>query len=500
MWSSGRSSPVVSSGIAKDSISPALNCGPRSSRPSSIRLQPTASDTFSSATSSTPPRRPESVRGEVLGVGDAVGEDRHLQPRRDRLAEVHVAPAERRRRPQATPRRIDRAGHDDAAADQALPVEAGVVDQRVQRAGGLVQHRPRVVEGFEAQVPARERRRVGEVRHHHVLAEDVDRDACDEAPRGLDPQAHEAASGPAVGDGFAFLDEPGIDQLPRDAGHTVAWVRPILLAMAEREIGPRNSTWRSTSRRLRCPSSSRDWERLTIMACRRRRGGTAPGVREYRGAPPSSVATSRDADPRRLIWLHTVSNGDKTHTVVSSAISRSFPSSHRSNVMKSMQNFVRATVGAVCLALSGAALADYPAKPVTLVSPYGPGGAADLAARTIAGTAPAYLGQAVLVVNRTGAAGVTGSTTVAKGKPDGYTLLLARVEIAGRGAGHQPQDPLQVGRVHIPRTPGVEPRSSSWSTRIRPSSRSTTSRRRRAAARSRATPRPAWGRSCTWPW
>ena len=95
--------------------------------------------------------------------------------------------------------------------------------------------------------------------------------------------------------------------------------------------------------------------------------------------------------------------------------------------MKSMQKFVRATVGAVCLALSGAALADYPAKPVTLVSPYGPGGAADLAARTIAGTVPPYLGQAVLVVNRTGAAGVTGSTTVAKGKPDGYTLLLARV-------------------------------------------------------------------------
>ncbi len=95
--------------------------------------------------------------------------------------------------------------------------------------------------------------------------------------------------------------------------------------------------------------------------------------------------------------------------------------------MKSMQNLVRVTVGAVCLALSGAVLADYPAKPVTLVSPYGPGGAADLAARTIAGTAPAYLGQAVLVVNRTGAAGVTGSTTVAKGRPDGYTLLLARV-------------------------------------------------------------------------
>ena len=73
------------------------------------------------------------------------------------------------------------------------------------------------------------------------------------------------------------------------------------------------------------------------------------------------------------------------------------------------------------------ALADYPTKPVTLVSPYGPGGAADLAARTVSGTAPSYLGNGILVVNRTGAAGVTGSTSVAKGRKDGYTLLLARV-------------------------------------------------------------------------
>lgn len=95
--------------------------------------------------------------------------------------------------------------------------------------------------------------------------------------------------------------------------------------------------------------------------------------------------------------------------------------------MKSMKNLVRTAAGAACLAMAGAALADYPTKPVTMVSPYGPGGAADLAARAIAGTAPAYLGHAVLVVNRTGAAGVTGSTTVAKGRKDGYTVLLARV-------------------------------------------------------------------------
>ena len=92
--------------------------------------------------------------------------------------------------------------------------------------------------------------------------------------------------------------------------------------------------------------------------------------------------------------------------------------------------FINLTIMAlICSALmmSSSAQAAYPTKPVTLVSPYGPGGAADLAARTISASAPGYLGNGILVVNRTGAAGVTGSTSVAKGKKDGYTLLLARV-------------------------------------------------------------------------
>lgn len=95
------------------------------------------------------------------------------------------------------------------------------------------------------------------------------------------------------------------------------------------------------------------------------------------------------------------------------------------------QSLTRIALGAGMLAAASLAaaptMAEYPTKPVTLVSPYGPGGAADLAARTISGTATALLGNGILVVNRTGAAGVTGSTFVAKSKPDGYTLLLARV-------------------------------------------------------------------------
>lgn len=95
-----------------------------------------------------------------------------------------------------------------------------------------------------------------------------------------------------------------------------------------------------------------------------------------------------------------------------------------------LKTVIRSSAAAFALSAGLAAApaaADYPTKPVTLVSPYGPGGAADLAARTLSATAPGYLGNGVLVVNRTGAAGVTGSTSVVKGKKDGYTLLLARV-------------------------------------------------------------------------
>ena len=78
--------------------------------------------------------------------------------------------------------------------------------------------------------------------------------------------------------------------------------------------------------------------------------------------------------------------------------------------------------------LTGPAWADgYPSKPITLVAPYGPGGASDLAARTLAASVPGYIGQPVVVINKTGAGGVTGSTYVNKRKPNGYTLLLSRI-------------------------------------------------------------------------
>jgi putative tricarboxylic transport membrane protein len=81
----------------------------------------------------------------------------------------------------------------------------------------------------------------------------------------------------------------------------------------------------------------------------------------------------------------------------------------------------------VFVAVTSTAAAQYPSKSITLVAPYGPGGASDLASRTLASVIPQYLGQPVLVINRTGAGGVTGSTFVYNSKPDGYTVMLARI-------------------------------------------------------------------------
>lgn len=97
--------------------------------------------------------------------------------------------------------------------------------------------------------------------------------------------------------------------------------------------------------------------------------------------------------------------------------------------MRLSKKFTHSVVAGAAIAVlsSTAYAADYPSKPITLVAPYSAGGASDMASRTMASVLPGYLNQPVLVVNRTGAGGVTGSTFVNKAKPDGYTLLLARI-------------------------------------------------------------------------
>jgi tripartite-type tricarboxylate transporter receptor subunit TctC len=72
---------------------------------------------------------------------------------------------------------------------------------------------------------------------------------------------------------------------------------------------------------------------------------------------------------------------------------------------------------------------NYPARPITLIVPWGAGGGTDATARIIGSLLEKDLGQPVTVVNRTGGSGVVGHAAIASAQPDGYTIGLATVEI-----------------------------------------------------------------------
>jgi tripartite-type tricarboxylate transporter receptor subunit TctC len=75
--------------------------------------------------------------------------------------------------------------------------------------------------------------------------------------------------------------------------------------------------------------------------------------------------------------------------------------------------------------LAGAALGQYPTRPVRVVVPQPPGGANDTVARVIAPALGEALGQPLVIENRPGANGNVALEFAAKAPADGYTLLLA---------------------------------------------------------------------------
>src|SRR4051812_7459237 len=93
---------------------------------------------------------------------------------------------------------------------------------------------------------------------------------------------------------------------------------------------------------------------------------------------------------------------------------------------------------------------SYPAKPVTFIVPFPPGGGTDISARTVAAKLTQMWGQSVIAENRAGAAGILGTDAAAKARPDGYTLLIVNVGITSINPTLYPKLPYDPDKAFVP--------------------------------------------------
>src|SRR4029078_1464629 len=89
-------------------------------------------------------------------------------------------------------------------------------------------------------------------------------------------------------------------------------------------------------------------------------------------------------------------------------------------------NIAAAAIGLLCLAISGAALAqeNFPSRPIRIVIPYSPGSVTDVFARIIAQNMAAQWNGSIVVESKSGANGSIAAEEVARAAPDGYPWLL----------------------------------------------------------------------------
>ena len=104
------------------------------------------------------------------------------------------------------------------------------------------------------------------------------------------------------------------------------------------------------------------------------------------------------------------------------------------------RKFLRLAAGAMALpAVSRIAMAQtYPARPVTMIVPFAPGGATDVVGRIVGEYLSQALRQQFVIENVAGAGGTTGTTRTMRANPDGYTIQVGQMGTHAAAVGFYP--------------------------------------------------------------
>ncbi len=115
-----------------------------------------------------------------------------------------------------------------------------------------------------------------------------------------------------------------------------------------------------------------------------------------------------------------------------------------------MKTYQRFFTGLALTLVASSVLADYPTRPIRLIVPMAPGGPADLTARLYGKMLSDELGQPVVIDNRSGAGGVSGSDLIAKAEPDGYTIGMGTISSFGINPTLMPHLPFDAQKDFTP--------------------------------------------------
>jgi len=102
-------------------------------------------------------------------------------------------------------------------------------------------------------------------------------------------------------------------------------------------------------------------------------------------------------------------------------------------MLRRLSAIIAGAIAALWLSLPAPA-ADYPARPVTILVAFTPGGPSDVLARILGRRLQEILHQPFVIENRPGSGGNIAAEQAARAEPDGYTLLMGNNSILATNA------------------------------------------------------------------